>query len=154
VKKIKTVVPFGVLIASLVFLVLGLIARPLIANLTTPEQLASNVLLNAIPFILIFISILLVYVTIIIIVGNLLNNKISERIYRIIETILIAGIVVGVLSMFQPWSLQVYKYGFVVLLISVLGYIIWSHTTPKREGQAEEAIETPFIEPEQSQSQS
>ena len=152
--KIKSIVPFGVVIASIIFLVLGLLARPLISNLATPEQMASNVLLNAIPFILIFISILLVYVTIIIIVGNLLNNKISARIYKIIDIILIGGIVLGVLSMFQPWSLQLYKYGFMVLLFSVLGYIIWSHTTPKRESQPDEARNQPLIEAEQSQSQS
>ena len=152
--KIKSIIPFSVVFASIVFLVLGLIARPLISNLATPDQMAKNVLLNAIPFILIFISILLVYVTIIIIVGNLLNNKISERIYKIIDYILIAGIVLGVLSMFQPWSLQVYKYGFMVLLFSVLGYIIWSHTTPKRESQLEEIAGQSLLEPEHSQSQS
>lgn len=152
--KIKSVIPFGVVIASLVFLVLGLLARPLISNLATPEQMAKNVLLNAIPFILIFISILLVYVTIIIIVGNLLNNKISVPIYKIIDYILIAGIVLGVLSMFQPWSLQVYKYGFMVLFFSVFGYIIWSHTTPKKESQSDEATDTPLIGAEHSQSQS
>lgn len=152
--KIKSVIPFGVVIASIVFLVLGLLARPLISNLATPEQMAKNVLLNAIPFILIFISILLVYVTIIIIVGNLLNNKISVPIYKIIDYILIAGIVLGVLSMFQPWSLQVYKYGFMVLFFSVFGYIIWSHTTPKKESQSDEATDTPLIGAEHSQSQS
>ena len=152
--KIKSVIPFRVIIASIVFLVLGLLARPLISNLATPEQMARNVLLNAIPFILIFISIMLLYVTIIIIVGNLLNNKISKRIYKIIDYILIAGIVLGVLSMFQPWSLQVYKYGFMLLLFSVLGYIIWSHTTPKRESQSEEIIGQSVMEPEHSQSQS
>jgi hypothetical protein len=151
VKK-KRVIPVGVVIAAIIFLILGLVARPLIYNLATPEQLAQNVLLNAIPFILIFISILLVYITLLIIVGNLLNNKISERIYRIIEYILIAGIVLGVLSMFQPWSLQLYKYGFMVLLFSVLGYIIWSHTIPKKESLTEETSDTPFIEPEHSQS--
>jgi hypothetical protein len=152
--KIKSIIPFGVVIASIAFLILGLLARPLISSLATPEQMASNVLLNAIPFIFIFISILLVYVTILIIVGNLLNNKISARIYTIIEYFLIAGIVLGVLSMFQPWSLQLYKYGFMMVLFSVLGYIIWSHTTPRREGQAEEAKGQPLIEAEHSQSQS
>jgi hypothetical protein len=151
VKK-KRIIPVGVVIAAIIFFILGLIARPLIYNLATPEQLAQNVLLNAIPFILIFISILLVYITLLIIVGNLLNNKISERIYRIIETILIAGIVLGVLSMFQPWSLQLYKYGFMVLLFSVLGYIIWSHTIPKKQSLTEETSDSTFIEPEHSQS--
>ena len=152
--KIKSVIPFGVVFASIAFLVLGLIARPLISYLATPEQMAKNVLLNAIPFILIFISILLLYVTVIIIVGNLLNNKISEGIYKTIDYILIAGIVLGVLSMFQPWSLQVYKYGFMVLFFSVFGYIIWIHTTPKKESRSEEATNTPLIEAEHSQSQS
>jgi len=153
VKK-KPLVPVGLLIAIVVFFILGLVATPLINYLATPEQMASNVLLNAIPFLLIFISILLVYVTVLVIVGNLLNNKISERVYRIIDFILIAGIVLGVLSMFQPWSLQLYKYGFIVLFFSVLGYIIWSHTIPRKGSQSDEVTDAPLIEAEHYQSQS
>ena len=152
--KKKPLVPVRLLIAIVVFFILGLVATPLINNLATPEQMASNVLLNAIPFLLIFISIILVYVTILVIVGNLLNNKIPERVYKVIDFILIAGIVLGVLSMFQPWSLQVYKYGFMVLLFSVLGYIIWSHTIPRKGSQSDEVMDTPLIEAEHSQSQS
>jgi hypothetical protein len=57
----------------------------------------------------------------------------------VILTILIAGIVLGILGMFQPWIFQAYKYGFIVLLFSTLGFIVWSHVTPKREQTQEEA---------------
>jgi lysylphosphatidylglycerol synthetase-like protein (DUF2156 family) len=147
--KIKSIIPFGLIVVGIVFLILGLIATPLIKSLATPEQLASNVLLNAIPFILIFISILLLYITILVIIGNLLNNRIPERIYKIIETVLIVGIVIGVLSMFQPWSVVLYKYGFIVVLISVLSYIIWSHTTPKKAVRSDELADSSLIEPKQ-----
>jgi len=147
--KIKSIIPFGLIIVCIAFFILGLIATPLIKNLATPEQLASNVLLNAIPFILIFISILLLYITILVIIGNLLNNRISERIYKIIETVLIVGIVVGVLSMFQPWSVVLYKYGFIVVLFSVLSYIIWSHTIPKKPVRSDELADSSLIESKQ-----
>ena len=69
----------------------------------------------------------------------MLDNNISQRTHRIIEQILIVGIVLGVVGMFQPWFLQGYKYGFILLLVSTLCFILWSHITPKRELLQEEA---------------
>jgi len=126
-------IPLGLLIAVGVMLVLGFAAGPIIRSLATPEQLASNVLLSAIPFILIFVAIILAFISVISLVASILSNQIAERPYRIIETILIVGIVLGIISMFQPWMFLIYKYGFLVLLISTLGFILWSHVTPRRE---------------------
>jgi hypothetical protein len=121
-----------------VFLVLGLLAGPLYVSRLPEEQLADNVILNAIPFILIFIAIILAFIAVIAVVASMLNNHISARAHKIIETILIVGIVLGVLGMFQPWIFQAYKYGFVLLLISTLCFILWSHVTPRREIVQEE----------------
>ncbi len=41
--------------------------------------------------------------------ASVLNDNISPRIYRVIETVLIAGIVLGIFGMFQPWLIILYK---------------------------------------------
>lgn len=126
--------PTGLAISIAVTLVLGLAARPFIAARATPEQMARNVLLSAIPFILIFAAIILAYIAIITIVARLLNDNISQRAHRPIELALIGGIILGILSMFQPWVFGLFKIGFYVLLISTLGFILWSHVVPKAVG--------------------
>ena len=137
--------PWGLIISAIVLLILGLIARPLIRSNATEEQLAQNVLLSAIPFILIFVSILLGFITIITVVARLLNDNINPQLYGIVERIIIAGIVLGVVGMFQPWKMEFYKYGFNVLLISTLSFILWSHVIPRGE-QRQEEVETPITE--------
>jgi hypothetical protein len=139
-------IPVGLIIAIVVTLVLGLLARPAITALTTEKQRATNVLLSAIPFILIFISILLVFISLISMSASVLNDNISPRVYRVIETVLIAGIVLGIFGMFQPWLIILYKVGFIVLLISTLGFIWWGHIKPKRERRQKGAGSTPTQE--------
>ena len=131
--------PVGLFIAIAVTLILGLVAQPAITALTTEKQRVTNVLLSAIPFILIFVSILLVFISLINMSASVLNDNISPRIHRAIETVLIAGIVLGIFGMFQPWLLILYKIGFMVLLVSTLGFIWWSHIKPKRVRRQKEA---------------
>ncbi len=131
-------VPVTLLIVIAVLLVLGLIANQYINTTMTEEQLAENVFINAVPFVLIFAAIILGFIAIIVVVASMLDNNISARAHRIVEQILIIGIVLGVVGMFQPWLFEGYKYGFVLLLISTLCFILWSHITPKRELVQEE----------------
>ena len=126
-------IPIALPIIIVVSLILGLLSGPFIESRTTEQQRADNVLLNAIPFVLIFVAILLTFILLIVIIGSMLNNNVSQRIHNIILSILIAGIILGVLGMFQPWVFAAYKYGFVLLLISILLFIVWSHVTPRRE---------------------
>lgn len=130
-------VPTTLLIVIAVLLILGYVAGQYINSTMTEEQLAENVFINAIPFVLIFAAIILGFIAIIVVVGSMLNDNVPARPYRIVEQILIGGIVFGVVGMFQPWIFEGYKYGFLVLLISTLGFIVWSHVAPKRE-QVEE----------------
>lgn len=123
--------PTGLAISIVVTLILGFLAGPFIEARATPEQLARNVLLSALPFILIFAAILLTYIAIITVVARLLNGNISQRVYRPIELTLIGGILLGIFGMFQPWLFGLYKTGFFVLLISMFGFILWSHVVPK-----------------------
>ncbi|HET6445222.1 MAG TPA: hypothetical protein VFI27_11650 [candidate division Zixibacteria bacterium] len=123
--------PRGLPIAAVITFILGLIAMPLIDATATEEQLAQNVLLSAIPFILIFASIILLFMTFIWWVGSRLNDNISEKSYRPIEIVLIGGILLGVFFIFQPWVFQLFRVGFFLLLASTLGFIVWSHVRPK-----------------------
>ncbi len=132
-------VPVTLLIVIAVLLVLGFLAGQYINSTMTEEQLADNVFINAVPFVLIFVAIILTFIAFIVVVASMLDNNISSRIHRIIEQILIVGIVLGVVGMFQPWLFEGYKYGFVLLLISTLCFILWSHITPRREVLQEEA---------------
>jgi hypothetical protein len=141
--KSRLRIPVGLFIAIVVTLVLGLVAGPIINAMTTEKQRAMNVLLSAIPFILIFVSILLVFISLINMSASVLNDNISPRIHQAIERTLIAGIVLGIFGMFQPWLMIFYKVGFIVLLVSTLGFIWWSHIKPKRVRRQKEAGSTP-----------
>lgn len=131
-------IPIALPIIIIALLVLGILAGPFIRARATPEQLANNVLLSALPFLLIFVAIILAFITLIAIVAQLLSHNVSRRVYRVIESILIAGIVLGIVGMFQPWFFPAYKYGFLLLLFSTLGFIVWSHVVPKGEFKQEE----------------
>lgn len=133
-------VPPGLPIAGVILLVVGFIARPVIQNAATEEQLASNVLLSAIPFILIFVAIILFYMALGWIVTTALNYKIPARTFRTVESVLIAGIVLGILAMFQPWVFVAYRIGFNVLLVSILVFIVWSHIVPAGRQRQEELV--------------
>ena len=124
-------VPPGLLISIVVLLGLGAVTGPLIRSSFTEEARAANVFLDAIPFILIFVAIILTFIALIVIVGNFLNDRISQSTYVWIERFVIAGIVLGVIGMFQPWWFLAYKYGFTLLLVSTLGFILWSHIRPQ-----------------------
>ncbi len=130
-KNIRPRVPIGLPIAVVVMFIIGLVAGPVINAVITEEQLARNVLLAAIPFISIFIAIILAFITLIWLVATALNHNIPERIYRPIERILIAGIVLGIVGMFQPWLFIAYRVGFFLLFGSTLAFILWSHVVPR-----------------------
>jgi hypothetical protein len=124
-------VPTGLLISVVITLVVGLAADPIIRANATEQQLTRNVLLSAIPFIFIFVAIILAFISLTWFMATLLNHNISARVHRPIELITIGGIVLGIIGMFQPWSFAAYQYGFYVLLISTLAFILWSHIIPR-----------------------
>ena len=136
--KPRVRIPKGLFITIAILLVLGIISGPIIRSLASEEQMTRNVLLSALPFILIFVAIILGFIAVIVMVASVLNNQISPRVHKIIEYSLIAGIVLGVFGMFQPWLFEAYRYGFLLLLFSTLGFILWSHVSPRREQQQEE----------------
>jgi hypothetical protein len=123
-------VPLGLPIAGVILLVAGILLQPVFSGL--PEDLLKkNVILLGVPFILIFVAIILFYMTVIWFVTATLNNRIAQRIHKPIENVIIAGIVLSVIAMFQPWLFIAYRIGFHTLLFFTLTYILWSHVIPK-----------------------
>lgn len=50
-----------------------------------------------------------------------------NHIARIVERMMVVGMMVGILGMLQPWHILLYQYGFYVLALSTLSFIIVSH---------------------------
>ncbi len=132
-------VPLALPLIALILLVLGIVANRLVPSLTTPEQRADNILISALPFILIFIGILLFYITLITIAATAFSDVMNPRLHQTVLRLIIAGIILGILGMFQPWALTLYTIGFIVLLVSTLLYILWSHIRPARLPAGDEA---------------
>jgi hypothetical protein len=130
--KIRRLVPLKMLIAAAVIFGLSFATRPLIAAFVPPEVASSEVLIIAVPFLFIFVPIILSYMSFIVFVGKLLEQRVPERVYKVIEYMFIAGIVLGILGMFQPWAFPLFKIGFFVLFGSLLGFMVWSHVAMKR----------------------
>jgi len=144
VKK-KPLVPPGLPIAAVILFVLGAAANPARRALLSEEKLQELIFLQALPFIMIFIGIILTYISIIWVVASLINGKVPYRTHRTIESIFVAGIVLGVLGMFQPFVFVLYRVGFHMLLFATLGFIFWSHVIPATK-QSEAELDTVSVE--------
>ena len=129
-EETRSGVPIGLPIAGVILLILGFIALPIVDDIPD-EELARNVLLAAIPVILIIASIIIFFMSFIWWVGSRLNDNISEKVYRPVELVLIGGILLGVFMMFQPWVFELFRVGFFILLASLVGFMVWSHVRPK-----------------------
>lgn len=115
---------------AVVLWVAAIVLAPIMEGLPA-ETRANNTILSGIPFILTFIGIIIAFIDFIIFMATLLNHNISGDIYRPVERLLIGGIVLGIVGMFQPFVLALYTYGFLLLLVSTLGFIFWSHIVPR-----------------------
>jgi heme A synthase len=60
-----------------------------------------------------------------------LSGRISQRAFLTGVLVIIAGILGGIVLMFQPWTVSVFNLGFDLVLISTLAFTAWSHVTPK-----------------------
>ncbi|MBC8172066.1 MAG: hypothetical protein H7X77_10350 [Anaerolineae bacterium] len=94
------------------------------------EEARKAVLLNAIPFFAVFIGILLLFILSIVLTAMRYNGKLPHRTHSSIEMTIVVGILFGVVCLFQPFSFVPYRYGFLLVLISTLSFILWSHIVP------------------------
>lgn len=130
--KIRPLLPLKLLVSAAVLFGLSFAARPVIRVLVPDVETSSNVLIIAIPFLLVFVPIILMFMAVIVFLGKLLHLRVAETPYKIIEYVFIAGIVLGIVGMFQPWVFGLFRIGFFVLLGSLLGFMVWSHVAMKR----------------------
>ena len=77
-----------------------------------------------------FVIILGLFIYLIRRVSQRYSDRIDATSFARIERVIIGGIVLGVVGMFQPWLFAGYKLGFQLLLLSTLAFIVWSHVTP------------------------
>jgi hypothetical protein len=47
-------------------------------------------------------------------------------------------IIFGTFSLCQPWILSLHVYGFSIILIGLIGFIVFSHIKPSPENEAED----------------
>lgn len=109
--------------------VAGAVATPIVNGLDAKTR-ADNTIVNGFPFIFTVIGIIVAFIDFIILMATRLNNKVEPNLHATIERLLIAGIVLGVIGMFQPFTITLYTFGFILLLISTFGFIFWSHIVP------------------------
>ncbi|MGC8780748.1 MAG: hypothetical protein ACP5UQ_07790 [Anaerolineae bacterium] len=64
-------------------------------------------------------------------VARIASGRISQRTFLICILVIVAGILTGIVLMFQPWTLAAFNPGFDLVLISLLAFMIWSHITPR-----------------------
>jgi len=135
-KKIRP--PFILLIISVVIVILGILYQNFVLPGIPEQTQIDNVILIAVPFICYFVAILLVYIFLINITGQLLRGRVSEKLYNLLNLILIAGIIIGIIMMLQPLSMVLFKISFMIVLISLLLFMLWSHVTPVLSPMEEE----------------
>ncbi len=94
------------------------------------EATQTGVLYQAIPFVAYFIGILLIYILVIALLAIRFSNRLPGRTHTPVERLLMAGIIVGIVSLFQLFAFPPFKFGFPIVLASLLGYILWTHIAP------------------------
>jgi hypothetical protein len=80
--------------------------------------------LQAFAFVVGFAAILSLFIYSIYRVSKRFSGRVAARRYSRIESAVIAGIMLGVIGMFQPWKPIAYKYGYVILFFATLGFIV------------------------------
>jgi hypothetical protein len=60
-----------------------------------------------------------------------LYEKLSPKVYLIGILVWIGGILAGVVLMFQPFVLKLFNVGFWFVLVSLVGFMYWSHIQPR-----------------------
>src|SRR5262245_18489312 len=114
-RSIRLLFMFGL---AVLLVVTGFFLAPLAAP-AAPGQPPPNLLVTLLPFFLVFGGIILAFITLIILLATLLIGKLDPVWYRRVEIVLIAGIILGVIGMIQPIDVELFKWGFLLVLSGV-----------------------------------
>lgn len=128
-------------VIAVALIAVGWVATPLAAPVRAGQP-PPNLLVTLTPFILIFVGIILALITFIVLCSTVLNGNIDAVLYSRVEIGLIAGIILGVVGMIQPLAVDLFRYGFLLLLVCTFGFIVWSHLVPRHAAQRDELITT------------
>jgi hypothetical protein len=121
------------------FLVLRVVLPPLLSP--TAGQTAS--------FLTVFLAILMAFIFFgVVFTSRELSGRVSQPVYNVVEKLIIAGILLGVVGMFQPWAQVLYRIGFLLLLVSTLAFIVWSHIAPRAARYDEDTGDLVLNEPQ------
>ncbi len=123
------------LIISIAFVVFFQILNRVVPMMVNPT------IGDIVRFITNFASILLGGAFFLAFVAANVNGKIPRGIHSKVELVIIFFLVVGILSMFQPLSVDIYGVGFNVLMFTLLAFIVWSHLVPKMPSEEMEEME-------------
>jgi len=118
---------------AIIALIISLLAPTLIQSLD--ENTRDQVLIQSIPFFSAFVAILMTYILIIALLMIRFTGKIPHRIYRPVDMLITIGIIGGIVCLFQPFIFVAFRYGFQLLLLSTLLFIVWSHIVPRKAKQ-------------------
>jgi hypothetical protein len=118
-ETIKPLIVGAILVA--IFLVLKTVLPPLLE----PETA------QWVSFFATLVAILSGYICFIAFVSRLLSGRISERVFGLLEKLLIGGILLGIAGMFQPWVPVFYPLGFIVLFAATWIFTLWGYVVPK-----------------------
>src|SRR5688572_24576923 len=110
--------PRNLLIAIAILLVVAVVAPPISRAIIPPEEMDKAILVIGLPFIAIFVAIILGFIYLIFVAASRLNHRIAQRVYRPIESIIIGSILLGVFGMFQPFSIVGYQLGLPLLILA------------------------------------
>ena len=130
--------PLALPVISVLLVIFGALYGRYILVLIPVEEQINNVILTAVPFICYFVAILLVYIFLINLFSQILNHRISPKIYNPLNFLIIAGIIGGILMMLQPFTITLFKASFMVVLVSLLLFIFWSHIIPAHVAEEDE----------------
>lgn len=122
----KPLVKWAIIIGVLV--VLRLVLPPVLS--TAAGDVAKFVTAFLI-FILMFISVGVNFTS------RALSHRVPRRLYKVVEYALVACILGGVVCVFQPWEVDLYRIGWQALLALFFLFIVWTHITPASTGPAE-----------------
>ena len=127
--------------SAVVAFLIGLVFTPF-SRAVLSEAARREVIVQAIPFVAVFVAILLLFILSVAVVGLRWHLLVPARTHRLVELTTIVGILAGIFFLFQPWHIAPYHYGFGMLLGATLAFIVWSHIAPR--GTKDDALLPPF----------
>jgi hypothetical protein len=114
----------------------ALIAVFMVLNRVLPGLLSPEAGQAALFFTLLA-SILTGYISFVAFMSRLLGGRVPDRLHTLLERLFIAGILLGIAGMFQPWVPPLYPLGFVLLFSATWVFTLWGYVLPKSARSSE-----------------